>query len=66
MTELEEKLTKENKDLRRQLNKFYSIHIEDMGPYFGLSVQYYKQLLDNKFIVHHILEQKLEEMYAIR
>ena len=66
MTEVEKKLTEENKDLRRQLNKFYSIHIEDMGPYFGLSVQYHKKLLDKKFIVHHILQQIVEKMYAIR
>lgn len=35
MTDLEEKLTQENNDLRRQLGKFYSIDVQDIGPYFG-------------------------------
>lgn len=67
MTDLEEKLTQENNDLRRQLSKFYSIDVQDfIGPYFGISARYEKRVLDNDFAVKHILREMVGKMYDIR
>ena len=68
MTDLEEKLTQENNDLRRQLGKFYLIDISNKGltPYFGLTLHFHKEVLENDSAVKDILREIVKKMYDIR
>jgi len=70
MTELEEKLIEENKELKRQLSKFYSVDLQGATPhlpvYLRLSLEFNHDILEHDFMVEHLLRDIVHKMYNFK